>query len=243
MARDSFSGRFPRTRRSAVASVGSDDPAERARSFDVLVRAYTKPAYKHVRVRSGRSVDDARELVQSFFARAFESRWFSTYDPQKALFRTYFKTCLDRFVMEEAKGANRQKRGGGAMRFAIDVDAAESELQRLGPPNKDDLEAYFDAEWTRSLLGASVDTLSAECVKAGKQVHIAVFRRYVLDREEGVSYASLAAEHGISVTDVTNHLSWARREFRRVVLEHLREITATDEEFRSEARSVLGVDP
>ena len=32
------------------------------------------------------------------------------------------------------------------------------------------------------------------------------------------------------------------REFRRVVLEKLREITASDEEFRLEARAVLGVE-
>jgi hypothetical protein len=33
-----------------------------------------------------------------------------------------------------------------------------------------------------------------------------------------------------------------RRDFRRVVLEKLREITATDEEFHTEARSLLGVE-
>jgi hypothetical protein len=33
----------------------------------------------------------------------------------------------------------------------------------------------------------------------------------------------------------------ARREFRRIVLEKLREITSTDREFREEAKSLLGV--
>ncbi len=40
---------------------------------------------------------------------------------------------------------------------------------------------------------------------------------------------------------MTNFLALARREFRRIVLEKLREITATDREFREEARSLLGV--
>ena len=182
MGRDSFSGRFPPTRPSAIASVGSDDPAARARSFDVIVRAYTKPTYKHVRFRWNRSPEDARDLVQGFFARAFENRWFRAYDPTKARFRTYLKTCLDRFAMDAARDAARMKRGGdGAMRFALDFDAAEDELQRLGPPNAHDVEAYFDAEWTRSLLAAAVDELRA--------------------------------------------------------------ITATEEEFRAEARAVLGADP
>ena len=51
----------------------------------------------------------------------------------------------------------------------------------------------------------------------------------------------LAQELGVSVTDVTNYLSFARREFRRTVLEKLREITASEEEYRMEARAVLGV--
>jgi hypothetical protein len=47
----------------------------------------------------------------------------------------------------------------------------------------------------------------------------------------------------LKITDVTNYLASARREFRRLVLKKLREITATDEEFRREARALLGVDP
>jgi hypothetical protein len=70
-----------------------------------------------------------------------------------------------------------------------------------------------------------------------------VFERYDLHPEGTArpSYADVAAELGIAVTDVTNRLSFARREFRRLVLDKLREITATDEEFRSEAFAVLGL--
>ena len=42
------------------------------------------------------------------------------------------------------------------------------------------------------------------------------------------------------MTDVTNHLSRVRRELRRIVLEVLREMTASDEEFSEEARALLG---
>ncbi|HET9714500.1 MAG TPA: hypothetical protein VFP64_21605, partial [Pyrinomonadaceae bacterium] len=57
-----------------------------------------------------------------------------------------------------------------------------------------------------------------------------------------VSYASLANEFGLEPATVNNYLAAVRRDFRRVVLEKLREITATDEEFRTEARSLLGVE-
>ena len=45
------------------------------------------------------------------------------------------------------------------------------------------------------------------------------------------------------VTDVTNELAWARRAFREIVLARLREVCASDEEFRAEARDLLGIDP
>lgn len=236
-------GRFPPTRRSAVAAVGSDDPVERARSFDILVRAYWKPVYKHVRLKWNRQPDDAGDLTQGFFARAFERRWFATYDPAKALFRTYLKTCLDRFVMETQRDDKRDKRGGDAIRVSFDFELAEHELASTGPRNADDIDALFDAEWTRSLLASAVDALEGVCNESGKATYFAVFRRYVLDAEqERPSYAAVAAELGIKTSDVTNYLAWARREFRRLALENLREITATDEEWRSEARAVLGID-
>jgi hypothetical protein len=49
-------------------------------------------------------------------------------------------------------------------------------------------------------------------------------------------------DYGIGVSDVTNHLARTRRRFREIVLDKLRDMTATDEEFRSEARAVLGID-
>jgi hypothetical protein len=70
-----------------------------------------------------------------------------------------------------------------------------------------------------------------------------VFERFHLDEaREAPSYEEVAAELGLALVTVQNRLAYARRHFRRLVLEILREITANEEEFRFEARSVLGVD-
>jgi RNA polymerase sigma factor (sigma-70 family) len=238
-------GLFPTTHRSAVVAASSDDPAERARSFEILVRAYWKPVYKHVRLRFRRSAEEAEDLTQGFFARSFEQRYFSTYDPGRALFRTYLKTCLDRFVTKEAESARRQKRGGGAVLLSLDFAAAEREVERAEPIANESIEGYFDHEWTRNLLATAVDALREECAASGKSRHFRVFERYVLEDDPAgrPSYAELARELEIQTTDVTNYLAFARREFRRLVLEKLREITSTEEEFRAEATAVLGVAP
>ena len=92
---------------------------------------------------------------------------------------------------------------------------------------------------------AAVDQLRASCEAKGREVVFSLFARYDLDDAQPgrPTYADLAREHGLAITDVTNHLAAARRDFRRISLELLREMTASDEEFRREARSLLGHAP
>ena len=52
----------------------------------------------------------------------------------------------------------------------------------------------------------------------------------------------LARELGVSAGDVTNYLAAARRQFRGLVLDRLRELTGSDDEFRADAKRLLGVD-
>jgi hypothetical protein len=97
----------------------------------------------------------------------------------------------------------------------------------------------------RSLFALAVESLRAACAAAGKERHFDLFRRYDLeDAGEGkVTYDDLAREFRLSPSLVTNHLAWTRREFRRVLLETLRQVTGSDEEFRLEARLLLGTAP
>jgi DNA-directed RNA polymerase specialized sigma24 family protein len=238
-------GFFPTTRRSAVVAAGSDDPAERARAFERLVRAYWKPVYKQLRVRWRLSDEQAADLTQGFFARALEQRMFAAYDPARALFRTYLKACLDRHVLKDAESRQRQKRGGGVVTLSLDFPAAERELEGLAPPSAETIESYFDREWTRHLVGMTVDALRERCEQSGKQLTFRVFERYVLedDSADRPSYAQLASELAIKVSDVTNYLAFARREFRRLLLEQLRELTGSEEELAAEARALVGGAP
>jgi RNA polymerase sigma factor (sigma-70 family) len=239
--------RFPPTRQSAIEGVKSGDPAEVARAFDVLVRAYWRPVYAHLRLRHRRSADDARDLTQAFFARALERRQFTAFDPEKAKFRTYLKGALDHFVFESDRTEHRHKRGGTTKRLSLDFDVAEDDLARLTNPS--DVESCFETEWTRRLFAGALEALEAKCERENKGTHLAAFHRYVIEPELNPttsakpSYETVAAELSITVTDVTNRLFWARRTFRALVLEELRKITATEDEFKAEARAVLGIDP
>ena len=241
--------RFPPTRASAIRSLGSDDTAERARAFGLLVQAYWRPVYMHVRLKWRRNADEARDLTQGFFARALEKRAFVGYEPGRGRFRTYLRGSLDNYVVDLAREESRQKRGGDTLHLNVDFAVLEEELGSSsalsGAADATDIEACFDREWKRSLFAAAVQALERACSEQGKQTYFEVFRRYVLDPEMsgvGVSYADVAKACGIAVSDVTNYLSWTKRELRARVLDELRAITTSDEELRDEARAVLGIE-
>jgi len=213
----------------------------RSRAIDAITAAYWKPVYKYVRMKWNITTDDAADFTQEFFTRLLEKEFLDSYDSRKGRLRTFLRTCADRLFIKQMRDSNRLKRGAGCAHIALDFEEAERELT-AGTAFKSP-EDSFDQEWVRSLFALGLERLRTTCEAEGKSVHYALFERYDLD-DAGpkTSYAQLAAEFGLAATDVTNYLAFARREFRRAVLDQLREMTATDEEFRREAQALLGVE-
>jgi RNA polymerase sigma factor (sigma-70 family) len=237
-------GRFPTTRHSVVLGARSGDEQERERAMTRLLEAYWKPAYKYVRVKWRAENEDAKDLVQGFFTRALEKGFFDRWDPERGSFRGYLRLCLDGYVSNERKSATRQKRSPGAAMLSLDFEGAEGELETREVADSVSPEDYFRREWIRALFATSLERLRRKCAAKGREIPFQLFARYDVDPDpEGrPTYADLAAEFSVPVTTVTNHLFWARREFRRLVLDQLRELTGSDREFREEARAVLGID-
>lgn len=236
--------RFPVTNQSAILAARSDDQAVRERAFATILTSYWKPAYKYIRLKWQANNEDAKDLTQGFFANAFEKNHFANYDARKASFQTFLRTCLDGFIANERKAGQRLKRGGDFNHFQFDFLSAEDELAMHSANVDLSPEDYFHREWVRWMFTIAVDTLRERCESCGRRVHFQLFEAYDLrdDDDAGVSYASLAKTFDLDQATVNNYLAAMRRDFRRIVLDKLREITATDEEFRTEARSLLGVD-
>ena len=241
----SAGGSFPLTRWSVLEAACGNDGSERARALDALCAAYWRPVYKYIRLRWNRLAPDAQDLTQGFFAQMLERELLNRFDPTKSRLRTYLRVCVDSFVMNEGKAAHRQKRGGFVQHLALDFAGAEQELgaTTLDPASiasPDSLEEFFEKEWIRSLFALAVDDLRKLCDEKNRERTFKLFEAYDLEGDDGVSYEQLASEFGIAVTDVTNALSWARREFRKIALDRLRELCASDEEFQREAKAAFG---
>jgi RNA polymerase sigma factor (sigma-70 family) len=234
---------FPATRCSLVRAAGSPDPAARRQAFADLIAAYWKPVYKYLRVRWALANEDAKDLTQAFFARALEKEFFDRYDPARARFRTFLRTCVDGFAANARRDGARQKRGGDIRTLSLDFAQADGELARHPLPDKADLDEFFRQEWVRGLFALAVEDLRRSCADAGRDVQFGLFQRYDLDgpaAADAPTYARLAEEFGIPTTQVTNYLAQARRQFRQAVLDRLRATTGSDEEFLEESRRLFG---
>ena len=239
--------RFPLTRRSVIEAARSIDREERERDLEALCAAYWKPVYKYVRWRWNWAANDAQDLTQGFFAELLERELLDKFDPKKSRLRTYLRVCVDSFVMNEDKWSRRQKRGGNILNVALDFAAAEEELgaTTIDPAkivSPESLEEFFEKEWVRSLFALAVEDLRQLCEQRERTRTFRLFEAYDLEGDEKSSYDQLSKDYGISVPDVTNALAWARREFRRIALDRLRELCGSEEEFHREARAAFGWD-
>ena len=237
--------RFPSTRRSVVAALAGDDQRSRDDAWESLARAYWRPVYAYLCQRWRADPDDAQDLTQEFFSRAQARQFFATYDSGKARFRTFLRVCLDRFVMREREAASRQKRGGGVRLLSLHHDPGAPPPPEPADPGADP-EAQFQREWVRALFAEAVDHMRERSASRGRTTAFEIFVAYDLegsDTPDRPSYDSLARQYGIPVTQVTNHLSAMRRDFRREVLARLRALTGSEAEFRAEARDLLGWEP
>ena len=216
---------FPTTRRSIVLALASDDDAERARALETVLELYLRPLCTYARLAHTRAPIEAEDLTQSFLARVLEKEALASYDPGRGTFRTFLRTLFDRHVANEIKAAFRLKRGGGSNEIEF-------------APHTKSPEELFQDEWARSVFTLAVDRLRERIA----QNDFALFEAFDLDDSNRPSYREMGERFGMNVTTVTNRLASARRKFRECVLEILREATASEREYRSEVRALLGVE-
>lgn len=233
---------FPQTRLSVVERTRSGDAEQRRLAMDVLVDAYWKPAYTYLQLKWSLAPDRAADLTQDFFTAVLEKAIIERYDPEKARFRTYLRLCVDGVAANAHKSDQRLKRGGGVVLVPLDFASTEDDVRAREPSVPADVDDLFYQEWVRALMAYAVAALKAHAGAMGKPEMFEVFARYDLREDEAgqPTYAELARVLNLTPSTVTNHLAAMRRQFRGIVLERLRELTSSDDEFEAEAARLLG---
>ena len=223
--------RFPATRLSVLEALGSPDTETRSRALGVMAEGYWRPVCAYIAARWQVDPVDAEDLTQSFFTRALLGPLLERYDTTRSRFRTYLRLCVDGHVRNAQAAERRAKRGG-----AISVVPLTG--QEPAP------DAIFEREWVRAVLADALAIMRVQFAAKGREIVYRVFLRYDVEGAELTTrptYAALAAEFDVPVSQITNYLAAARRALRLAVLDRLRTLTVSDDELRRETRALLGV--
>jgi DNA-directed RNA polymerase specialized sigma24 family protein len=183
---------FQTTHWSVVLEVEQEDSVRREGALEQLCKTYWAPVYAFIR-RSGRGVEDAQDLTQSFFAHLLEHNALHDLDPRKGKFRSFLLVILRHFLTNDAKRASAAKRGGGRVPFPLEAGAAEDRflLQSVSPLSPEQL---FDRNWALAVLDQAFGMLRSEFEEQGMSARFERLKVFLWHEGNGEEYAKAGVD-------------------------------------------------
>lgn len=229
---------FPDTHASLFLAPAGLDPTARRARLQALIEQYWRPVYAYVRSTFGKSREDAKDLTQGFFTSLLEDDFLARFDASRGRFRPFLKAALRNFLAKEHREGRAESRGGG--RPLLSLDVADLETERfLADLRGSDPEEAFDRQWVREMLARALASLRESLEAEGKGVYFRAYQAYELAAGRP-TYGDVARELGISASDVTNHLFYARRKLNDLVAREVSGYSADPAQVADELRELFG---
>ena len=166
MSPSSGSGaRFLTTRWSLVRGARGSSADARA-ALEELCRIYWYPLYAYVR-RGGTAAEDARDLVQGFFAGFLARDSIAGLSEEGGRFRSYLLGALRHHVANERERSRALKRGGGEAPLPLELDGAEERYARE-PADPETPETLYARKWALTVLERVLERLRSEQEERGR---------------------------------------------------------------------------
>lgn len=225
---------FVTTRWSLVARAGGPASEERRLALADLCESYWYPVYAFAR-RKGHAAEEARDLVQGFFADFLEREDVTRADADLGRFRSYLLGAFVHFATNEWNRAQAVKRGGDRQSFSLDHEMAEGRFQgedhgELGP------EASYERAWALSLIESVIVRLRAEYEERGRGEVFDRLRPMLSFDGEAESYQKIAHEMGTTEGAVKVAVHRLRGRFasllRRAIADTVCDPAEVEEEIR-----------
>lgn len=208
-----------------------EDTIERRRALEDICRSRWRPLYVYAR-RRGLDAFEAEDAVQGLLIRLLEQDFVKRLDPDRGKLRSYLLRALDHYLQNRAEEQRALKRGGGALPRNL-----ESVELALASSSEDPARAY-DREWALDVFERALGELEAELAAGDRRGPVAVIQKlFRFGDAEG--YEALAADHGMSVTQLKSFVHRSKRRFRALLLRELGDTVSTVEEAESELRDLL----
>jgi RNA polymerase sigma-70 factor (ECF subfamily) len=235
------SAQFATTHWSVVLAAGDSASPNSREALETLCRAYWFPLYAFVR-RTGRSTEDAEDLVQGFFAYLLEKHLVGKAHQETGRFRSFLLATLKHYLSQESKREHAQKRGGYRIILSLDGQNAE---QWLGADPTTELspDVLYERHWAAAVVHEALQLLKQEHEAEGKgRLFDAIYPHLQGERGQP-SYAELGERLGLSESAVKSSVFRLRRRsqelLRAVVANTVVDPWEVDDELRH-LMSILG---
>ncbi len=184
-------------------------------ALDRLCRKYWQPVYAFSR-RSGLPPSDAEDVTQEFFAFLLQRGWLKQADPQRGSFRAFLLTLFRNFLANHRRRERAQKRNGGDPALSLDYAGGDDECLADSPNGVDPAVAY-DRAWANCVLQTTVERLAREQISGGKGEAFQRLRPFLTQRPGPGDYDRLAAELGVTRSQVTLLIHRLSRRFAELI--------------------------
>lgn len=210
-------GTFATTRWSLVLRAAQEAslPAGAREALEELCATAWFPLFTYLR-RRGRDAEQARDLVQGFFASLLERGDLARLDPARGRFRSFLLTALEHFASNQGARARTRRRGGDRRTLSLDAVSAE-ERYALEPADHRTSEHAFERTWARALLDRAYAALEGEYERRGKLDLFRVLSPCLGGDLEAQPYAEIAAELDATPGAVKVAVHRLRARFRKLL--------------------------
>jgi len=222
---------FPPTSWTLIGQLQDPQSETRRQVLEILISRYWRPVYGYL-ISRGVDSHTAKDLTQEFFTRALEKHTFVQADRNLGRFRNFLKACAENFWKDWGRKFQREQRVNEPLNENISV---ESEADETG------LDA-FDRLWIRDHIKRALEQM--EQAWAPKHpVHFRIFKEMIIDPIElGVERPKarqVAANVKLSVAEVNNRLTTAKRAFKRYLEEEIRKSSFNNADRREGVKEAL----
>jgi len=207
---------FATTRWSIVLHARDEHSPMQREALADLLQDYWFPLYTFVR-KSGKSSQEAEDLVQGFCTRLLEKNLIASVDVSKqGRFRNFLLVCLKNFMNDQWKKSTTLKRGGGKKVVSIDFEDADRRVH-LEPSHEMTPEKSFDRAWALQVVHRSLETVQRDWQQAEKGALFEELKPYLLPDDQVPPYAETAAHLDLTISAVRVKVHRLKTEFRQAL--------------------------
>ena len=225
---------FRTTHWSVVLAAGRDNSSTSTVALETLCRVYWRPLYAFAR-RQGHGPEDARDLIQEFFAHLLERQSFAQLDREGGRFRSWLLTTLKRFLINEWHQARAAKRGGGRPVISLDAETAEEHVH-LELADKLTPEMIYERCWAESLMERVQARLAQEY--ADHRLGFETLQEFLVEPKGHTRFAGEAVRLGVTESALKAVVFRCRRRLRELFSEEVAHTVSAPEELDAEMQYV-----